>query len=590
MSASTAPVEGHVTTAPAASSPGWRATVIVLVGLLSVGIGAALGSYLLNGRSAGLGSAASYVPADAAMYVELRLTPSADQDAALRDVLGRFPPIDGLDLSLPLSETLPTLAAEWYGVAAEGSLSWSADVAPWFDGRIGLAVGGGADAGTGNDPLGAPGAPGGLVLLGVTDRAAAAGAIERILAEVAPGATFTDADHAGVTIRESPTGSGAYALTDDQLLLALDADEIREALDAHASGETLAASGDLSGYAARLPADWLAFATYDLHALLSESAAMGAGLADMATAFEALYAHQPKRMAYSLSATAEGLAFDAFSDLPTGPFTVVNADRGLAREVPDDAFVFVDGGNLGPAMSATIEAFEASVSSAPEVAEQIATVEAALGSELSELVDWIGDGAFAIGSDDGELYAGMVLVPSDVAEAERTLGQLATFARLAAADPTTGIGVAEASVETAAGPVTVTTIVWQPAEGTAPPAHEPLPFTGLVIEYAVTDDRAIVGIGGSFVRRALALDPAGALAADPRYRDSVASLGGTPNAGTMWVDLTGLREAAEGLIPLDAQTAYQADVLPWLEPLDRFVAVTRVDGTTLESHAVLFIE
>lgn len=590
MSASTLPSGGQITTTPASASPGWRASVIVLVALLAVGIGAALGAYLINGRGAGLGTASSYVPADAAMYVEVRVIPSAEQDAALRDVLRRFPPIDGLDLDRPLGETLPELLDELSGVAGHESISWSSDVATWFDGRIGLAASGASALDASGATAGGEG-PDGLLLLGVTDRAAAAAAIDRLLAASGSPPEFTDSEHAGVTIRESSTG-GAYALTDDQLLVAFTAETIRAALDARASGDTLAASGDLSGYAARLPADWLIFATYDLSTLLSESlASMGAQAPEMATALEALYESQPARLAYSVSATADGLAFDAFSDLPTGPFAPVNADRGLAGEVPDDAFVFADGGNVGPGLSAIIEALESSVSAYPEVAEQIATIETALGGELSELVGWIGDGAFVIGRDDAELYAGMVLVPTDVAEAERRLGQLATFARLAAADPTTGIGVTEEAMETASGPVTITRVLWQPAESAAPPAPtESLPFTALVIEYAVTDDRALVGIGGSFVRRALALDPAGALAADPRYRDAVMSLGGIANAGTTWVDLAGLREAAEAFVPVEAEMQYQNDVLPWLAPLDRLVAVARVDGTTLESHAVLFIE
>ena len=590
MSASTVPADGHITTAPASTSPGWRATVIVLVALLSVGIGAALGAYLLNGPGAGLGTGASYVPADAAMYVEVRVIPSAEQDAALRDVLGRFPPIEGLDLDRPLGETLPELLDDFMGMAGTASISWSSDVAPWFDGRIGFAASG-ASALVGPGAAGGGEGPDGLLLLGVTDRAAAEAAIDRILAASGSPPDFTETDHAGVKIRESSTGLGAYALTDDQLLVAFTAETIQSALDAHASGDTLAAAGDLSGYAARLPADWLMFGTYDLRSLLSESmGSMGAQAPGMA-AFEALYEHQPTRMAYSVSATADGIAFDAFSDLPTGPFAPVNADRGLAGEVPDDAFVFADGGNVGPGLSAAIEAFESSVSAFPDVAEQIATIETALGGELSDVVGWIGDGAFAVGRDDAEMYAGMVLVPTDMAEAERHLGQLATFARLAAADPTTGIGVTEETVETASGPVTITTVLWQPAESSAPPApSESLPFTGLVIEYAVTDDRALVGIGGAFVRRALTLDPAGALAADPRYRDPVTSLGGTPNAGTTWVDLAGLREAVEAFVPIEAEMQYQNDVLPWLEPLDRFVTVARVDGTTFESHAVLFIE
>ena len=69
-------------------------------------------------------------------------------------------------------------------------------------------------------------------------------------------------------------------------------------------------------------------------------------------------------------------------------------------------------------------------------------------------MSWIDDGAIAVGYTDGAPYGGLVLVPNDVAAAERRLGQLATFAGLGALDPTSGITVDEEVVDG----VTVTTI------------------------------------------------------------------------------------------------------------------------------------
>ena len=77
---------------PSGSITGWRLAAIGLVGALAVGIGVAAGATLLNQRGGGaLGAAAAYVPADAPFYVEVRLEPSAEQDAALRELLGTLP-------------------------------------------------------------------------------------------------------------------------------------------------------------------------------------------------------------------------------------------------------------------------------------------------------------------------------------------------------------------------------------------------------------------------------------------------------------------------------------------------------------------
>ena len=117
----------------------WRVATIAVVGALAIGIGITLGSFLLNARASALGSAAGYVPAAAPFYVEIRVEPSADQDAALREFLGHFPPIEGLDLDRPLVDQMAERiddAFEAGGIDA----SWSDDVATWFDGRLAITV------------------------------------------------------------------------------------------------------------------------------------------------------------------------------------------------------------------------------------------------------------------------------------------------------------------------------------------------------------------------------------------------------------------------------------------------------------------
>ncbi|MEP7082606.1 MAG: DUF3352 domain-containing protein [Chloroflexota bacterium] len=585
MLASPSSAEGHVTTSATSGAPVWRATVVGLVALLAIGIGAALSAYLLGGRGAGMGAAASYVPADAPMYLEIRMQPSAEQDAALRELLRRFPAIDGVDLDRPLAESLTARLDEL--LATEGvSVSWAQDVAPWFDGRIGLALTSASFVTPPTDPA-APALPPLLFMAGVTDADAASAAMERILATVDASQELTRSEHAGVTIVEASAG-GAYAVTPDQLLFAPSAAEIRAALDAHASGETLAASAEMGGYAARLPADWIMFGTNDFtHVMAVALAQMGTQSPEMVEAFETLMENQPMRSAYAVSATADGIAMDILSDAPTGALTPANSERGLADEVPGDVILFSDGGNLGPALAGLVTSLKSGLAADPSMAEQIATAEAALGADLEELVSWIGDGAVVVGWEEDMPYAGMVLVPTDVAEARRRLGQLTAFARLAAMDPASGVSMGEHDVVTGAGPVAVITISWQQQlpDGGGGMGSAPI----IVLEYAITDDRVLIGLGEPFVRRALDLAESDSLAADARFAESVATLGGASNVGTMWVDFDRMREAFEPMIP-DPDGFYEQNIQQWVAPLDRFVSVTRLDGAELETHAVLFVE
>ena len=581
-----------VTVRPSAGMPAWRIAVIGIVGVLAVGIGVALGSFLLTTRTAVVGSGAAYVPADAPFYFEMRVEPSAAQDAALRELLGHFPPIEGVDLDQSLYTQLVERIDE--ALATEGAgVSWSEDVAPWFDGHLAIAV---TDLPASAmempaDPMAMPEVPPTVLLLGVTDAVAAEAGIARILAKAGDAVTFTDTDHAGVTIRSiEGSESGAYALTDDQLVVGSDADVVATALDTHAAGSgTLAEMAEITRLTDTLPTDWLSFMTYDLTGVMADAIAQGATASpEIAAAFESFLDNQPLRGAMAVSASGDRVLLDAATDPPTGPFAVENAARGLAAEVPADTLYYSEAGDLGVAFAAVVELFKQAIGTSFAGEDPIGTAEAALGADLEELVSWIDDGALAVGFSGAEPYGGLVLVPNDMAAAERRLGQLATFAGLGALDPTSGITVDEQVL----GGVTVTSVRWE--DPAADPA-EMLPTpTSLVVEYALTADRAIIGFGDQFVRRALALAEADALASQPRYADAIADLGGSENAGVVWFDLAGAREAIEtALRPMieagDPDGIYASQIQPWLLPLDRIVSVTRLEGDVLIQRAALLV-
>jgi len=573
---------------PAASVPAWRLAVIGLVGILAVAIGVAAGSFLLSARSAALGGGASYVPSSAPFYFEMRLEPSASQDAALRELLARFPPIDGVDLARPLYEQLTeTLDEELAN--QPGDFSWSEEVATWFDGRIGVAL---LDFPAESlaapvDPFATPGVPSMVALFGVTDEEEASAAIDRLLAS-APGApTFTDQVHAGTTIRVAEGDTGAYALTADQLLIAPAAADIEAALDARASGSTtLAEAAEITQLTDALPADWLAFGVYDMTDLMAAAFDEAAGAAPEMEAFRDLLEHQSLRGAIAMTASGDRLAIETVTDPPTGPLAVSNADRGLADEVPADVLLYSEAGNLGAGFAASIGPLMDSLATMPGMAEQIETVEAALGADLEEMVAWMGDTALAVGWDGVLPYGGLVIVPTDADDARRRLDQLATFAGLAAQDPTSGISVSEDEVEG----VTVTSIRWADPNAVTDPMM-PMTPTEVVVQYAVTDDRVYLGIGDGFVPRLLTLDEADSLASVERYTATIDAMGGSSNAGVMWADLRGVREAIEVAIgPAMLGTSYETDILPWLAPLDRLVSVSRIDGSVLVGTFALLMD
>lgn len=565
---------------PAALS-GWQLAALGAVAALAVGAGVVVGSFLLSSRVA-LGAAAEYVPAGTPFYIEVRVEPSAEQDSALREFLGHFPAVEGLDLDRPIAEQMAEHLDEM--LATEGAeLSWAADVEPWFDGRLAIAI---TDVAVDMaDPTATPPV---VAFLGVTDRDEAAAAVERVTTSSGM-PSFAETTHAGVTVHVGSGGEpGAFALTDDQLIIGTAETAVTAAIDAHGNrSETLAARSDLSELTDSLPADWLAFATWDMRGLVTEAFEAASEADPQATAaIEALFEHQSLRGAAAISASGDRIAIDTAAEAPTGPFAVENGDRGLAEEVPAGALYYSEAVDLGEAIGGIIGPIKEAAAEDPAVEEQIRMAEAALGGDLEELLAWIGDAALVAGViDDGPPYAGLVIAPDDMDDAERRVGQLTSFAGLAALDPSIGLSVSEAEIEG----TTVTTIRWDGAAGMGVP-ELPVEAGELVVQLALTDDRVLIGVGEAFIDTALGLEESASLASDARFSGAVAELGGASNAGVTWVDVAGVVDLAGGLIGSMMPMAGEDDPLAWLDPIDALVVVNRIEGDLLVSRGALLVE
>lgn len=582
----TEPTAGVATTRQ--TLPASRGLAVALVALLAAGIGIVAGSFFIEGRAAGAGPAASYVPADAAMYFELRAIPSDEQDGALRDFLAHFP-LTGLDDDRPLADQVADKLDEALA-GGDVPFSYADDVAPWWDGRMAVAV---TDYPSMADSM--TGAmPGFTVLLGVTDTTAAEDVSDRLRAEAgAQGATFASSEHRGATVWSSSFGGAdqlAYVLTADQLILGSTVADVESALDVRGgAGESLARNPDAQRHASLLPDDYLAFGFVNLETLIEQ---MEADLADMAPEmaglYEALLAGQPTTALMAVTATPDGISMTAASGPPTGAFAVENRDRGLASSVPAGALYFADGGNVGQALSTFIEAGKAAASAMPDGSEQLAQVEAALGADLEELVAWMGDAALAIGVDSGVPYGGLVITPTDADAAERRLSQLRTLAELAAFEGSVDVTVSDETV----ADTTVTTIELAGIDMSGGFGMPMAPESGLALQYTLTDDRVLIGLGDGFVERSLLLEDGASLANDERFRAAVESVGGFTNAGMAWLDLAGTREAIEGLVAAmapDGMAGYESDVQPWLLPFDYAVSVARLEGESFVQDAAIVV-
>jgi hypothetical protein len=560
---------------PSSAVGRWQIAVIGAVVVLAAGIGLVLGLTVLPSRgSSPLGTSASYVPAGAVMYMEARLDLPGGQRDSLRTILERFPGVNADDLLTDaLADTLDEALAGG-GLPAD----YSADIAPWFDGRVAVTL---LDYPLNLDSTSSMELPSAAALIGIRDAAAAAESTDTLRAEIsATGATFSPSDHGGVTIWtldvDLPAGQGfAYALTDDQLLLANSQATIETLLGVHAGGDSLAQRDELRDLSVHLPAEWVGVVTIDVAAMLDK---MRGGLASadpaLAELMDGYLDTVPGFVVSTIGFEENAVRIDGVSTLPSDDATVSNSKRALAASVPGDAIFFADGPNVGTGLARSITGLRAALAagagSEPGL-QALEQAEAVLGADLEDFVSWMGGGAIAAGWDGEQPYAGLVLEAADPAAAAQRLGQLRSLVELAAMDPSAQVEVSTADVDG----VEVTTI----SMSTEAMGTDTMPITDVVVQYALDGEKAIIGFGDRFVGRALAVEDGQSLADADRYAAAIDRFGGDDNAGAFYLDLVALREALETAVgDLDTSGVYAAEIKPNVESLDFFAGVTRVEG------------
>jgi hypothetical protein len=564
----------------------WQLGVIGAVIALAAGIGAVLGFTLMADRPGALGAAASYVPADTVMYGEVRLDLSPGQAASLRAILDRFPSADA-DL-VPLKAIADAVDQ---GLAASGTgLTYTKDIGSWFDGRVSFAM---LDYPVGSMDGSNVALPHLAALFGVKDPAAARAFSDKVrdLAGQS-GTSLTSSQHAGVTIwsaeadvQFAANAGFAYAVTDDELVLANGRATVESMLDAHGGSQNLEARQELQQLIGHLPADWVGFFAVDARQMLEQlRTEVEKKDASLTPLLDQYIANVPPFAVSSLSLQPDALAFDGASSLPGGDLAPANSRRDLASHVPSDTLFFADGGNVGSTLAQFVTGIKAGLAAQADgqASAQLKQAEAALGADFEDFVSWIGDGALAVGATDGTPWGGLVLEANDVDAATRRLNQLRSLAELGAQGSGQEVRI---TTDTVAG-VEVTTI--RAATGVGPGTDMGMPEA--VVQYAMRDGTVFIGFGDGFVARSLNLAAGDSLANSDRFNAAVDRFGGDDNAGLAFVDLAGIRQAVEAAAGQMLPPEYQSQIKPNLEPLDYLVSLTKVEGNVVVTRGGLVLK
>jgi Protein of unknown function (DUF3352) len=467
-------------------------TLLVLVG------GTVVAAYLLI-FAVSPDRAARAVPADAVAYATVYLQPSAGQQMNIAALLGTVP---GFADPAALDQKIHEISQR---LLAQAGIDYEADVRPWLGDQVSAAVLPDADAPSGGAPL---------VLVGVRDRQAASAALDRLAQR--SGVTVSTRDHAGLEI--SVAEGGAFALLDDLLLVARDADGVAAAIDADAGrAGSLAGSSAYLSAMGRVPPDHLAAAYLDLEGL-----AALAGVADELGGYSTASA--------ALVVEHDGLHVmgqapfdaDAATDDARAAFALGSERSSLAEWMPADTQV--EAVIFGPAQS--INALEGGGSTLPEIGSLIAQIRAgaafALGLDIDRDVVPLLDREAAVAFTDvaGDPAGALLLRPSDPAAAGTALGRVEEALRNRARATITSHEIDGFTVTTAA------------VFGVGSAA------------YAEEDGVFVAGLDAARVAGVLAAHRDGATLADDARYASAWQLAGARGGNELFIDVGAIVDAA----------------------------------------------
>lgn len=589
-----------------------RYVVALLVVALVVagGLGATL---LLTGSSGGPSGLAGYAPTDTQMYAEARFDLPGGQHAEVAKALAAFP---GFADQAALNTKLGELYDRILRAATKDKHDYQTQIAPWFGGQLAIAsrgVAAGGGSATPDPTASLPACTGGgtatpapsastsigmglpsmaaagraLLLASVTDPAKAGAWVTSILDETS--AQTDDRTCDGVTVHVArvtsriPLPEYGWAVLGDKVLVAGDLDSVRLAIAT--KGTTgLSADATFQKASAALTGDHVGFFYEAARAIMQQAAGAGGDTPDAKalTAFSGLLqGFVPEWIVGDLKAANGNVVIDT-AQPKNSLQAATNRASDLAALAPAKTVALLDAHDLGK----TLAALHDTASADPQLQSYVKQLDSALSlaGGVSGTVGWIGDAGLAITRDGAKVSGGLLVRPDDAAAATRLFGQVRGLIDLAG--PNSGLkatdqdykGVKLTSIDLSAMVPALESSMGNSGV-TVPP--------DLQLVYAVTDKVVVLTLDPSFAKAVVDASQGGdSLAKDGRFSALVGQAGAS-NAGMAWMDVTAVRELAEGSLPSAQRAKYEADVRPYLLPLDAVVSTSVVDGDLIRGTMVV---
>jgi hypothetical protein len=557
------------TESPAANRVRWA----IGLGVAALAIVVAIGAILLLG-SRPTSEALKYIPGDVAVVAEVRMDLPGDQMQKLGNLLAHFPGfLDQATLPDKIDEALSRLLSS----SGETGVDYRTDIKPWLSGPAFVG-------------LRAPAS-------GSTD----ANSLERgLISATTTGTVTCDTPFKSQTVthetyggRDLTIAGGSACVIDGHQALLGDAQSVRDALDAHAGGTGVDRSERYKAARAALQGDHLATVYLDGRAFTSFLPGTGAGIEGV-PAVTALTGSIPDWAIAGLRAEDDALVVDTVA-APGAAEPTAGATAGpslvplppahpsvIAPMAPADTVLFFEGQGAGVGLQNLLTQLR----SMPELSAPLQVLDGIGGA--GQLVGWIEDVGVAVSVHGTTPDGAVFLVTKDDGTAADRVQSLSGILALASLGGQ-GIEVHDSTINgVAVTTVTITNLSQLVPPGSVPGGPE-IPQTGPISFSIAAHGRAVILTSGENAMGAVLNVQAGAGLADQAAYKQALTRSLASSRFSLYVDVRAAVAIGAAAVPPDSLGQFQANVKPYLDPIESLLFSASTDGSSGRSRFVITV-
>jgi len=557
--------------APGANRMRWA----IGLGVAGLAVAVAIGAFILLG-SRPAPSALQYIPADAALVVEVRMDLPGDQLQKLGNLLAHFPGFaDQSTLPAKIDESLTRILQQ----SGSGDIDYVRDLKPWLSGPTFIALRVPASAGSGSTSM---------------DRGVVSATTTGTVTCETPfkGQSVTRETYRGLELSIGSNGDAACVIDGRQALIG-DVASVHDALDARANGSGIDRSADYDAARAALQGDQLATVFFNGKAygtlLSDDTGSATTPMADLSLltgsvpdwAMTGIRAEDDALVVDTVSAPARAAAPGATpgpSLLPLPP----THPSAIAPLAPATTIVYAEAQGAGVGLQNLLTRFR----SLPDLATAFQMLDGMGGA--GQLVGWVDDAGIIVVNGGTLPSGGVALVATDDEAAADKLRTLTGLLGL--------LGLGNNSIQTHAttiAGVTVTTITISDIGALVPPSQLPsgmqIPSDAKVeFSLAAKGRVLLLGSGEDFMTAVLNTTPGSSLADQAAYKRAT-SRALSNSRGTLYVGIHDIVGLAETFLSADEKARWESDLKPYVAPFQALSITSTTDASGDRSRLTITV-